>query len=98
MNNECLNLITTRRSWRRCEIRQVLKEQLDAVLAAHAVGLCSCWIHREREMFETPEGRALMKRWGLPDRLIGIGALALGYPEGKAPAAKPRKPDYIVRI
>ena len=68
------------------------------MLAAHAVGLCSCWIHREREMFETPEGRALMKRWGLPDRLIGIGALALGYPEGEAPAAKPRKPDYIVRI
>ena len=32
MNNECLNLIKTRRSWRRFENRQVLKEQLDAVL------------------------------------------------------------------
>ena len=28
--------------------------------AAHAIGLGSCWINREREMFSTDEGRALM--------------------------------------
>ena len=28
------------------------------MLAAHAQGLGSCWIHREREMFATAEGQA----------------------------------------
>ena len=64
------------------------------MLAAHAQGLGSCWIHREREMFATEEGKELMKQWGLPDGLIGIGALALGYPEGEPAPAKPRKEGY----
>ncbi|MBO4427211.1 MAG: nitroreductase [Bacteroidales bacterium] len=64
------------------------------MLAAHAIGLGSCWINREREMFATPEGKALMKELGLPDGLIGIGALALGYPDGPAREPKPRKEDY----
>ena len=64
------------------------------MLAAHAQGLGSCWIHREREMFATEEGKELMKQWGLPDGLIGIGALALGYPEGEPTPAKPRKEGY----
>ncbi len=59
--------------------------------AAHAIGLGSCWINREREMFATEEGKALMKEFGLPDGLIGIGALALGYPAGPARDPKPRK-------
>ena len=62
--------------------------------AAHAVGLGSCWINREREMFATQEGNALMKELGLPDGLIGIGALALGYPAAVPPPAKPRKENY----
>lgn len=64
------------------------------MLAAHAIGLGSCWINREREMFSTPEGIALMREFGLPDGLIGIGALSLGYPDGEARPAAPRKEDY----
>ncbi|WP_300727766.1 nitroreductase [uncultured Bacteroides sp.] len=64
------------------------------MLAAHAIGLASCWIHREREMFETPEGKDLIREWGLPDNIIGIGALALGYPDAKLPEPKPRKDGY----
>lgn len=64
------------------------------MLAAHSIGLASCWIHREREMFSTPEGKALLKEWGLPDGLVGIGALALGYPDGDPGQAKPRKEGY----
>ena len=44
------------------------------MLAAHAVGLGSCWINRELQMFSTDEGKALMRRFGLPDGLIGVGA------------------------
>lgn len=64
------------------------------MLAAHAIGLGSCWIHREREMFETDEGKELMHQWHLPEGLVGIGALALGYPEGEPREAKPRKEGY----
>ena len=64
------------------------------MLAAHAQGMGSCWIHREREMFATEEGKELMREWGLPEGLVGIGALALGYPEGEPSLAKPRKEGY----
>lgn len=64
------------------------------MLAAHALGLASCWIHREKEMFATAEGKALMAEMGLPEGLMGIGALSLGYADGPMPEAKPRKEDY----
>ena len=62
--------------------------------AAHAIGLGSCWINREREMFATDEGKTLMAELGLPEGLIGIGALALGYPAAPPKDPKPRKEDY----
>ena len=62
--------------------------------AAHAIGLGSCWINREREMFSTEEGKALMKELGLPEGLVGIGALALGYPASFPQTVKPRKENY----
>jgi len=65
------------------------------MLAAHAVGLGSCWINREREMFATPAGKELMKELGLPEGLIGIGALALGYPASYPPTVKARKMNYF---
>lgn len=64
------------------------------MLAAHAQGLGSCWIHREKEMFATEEGMELMAQWGLPEGLIGIGALSLGFPAGEPSPAKPRKEGY----
>lgn len=64
------------------------------MIAAHAIGLGSCWINREREMFATEQGKVLMKEMGLPDGLMGVGALALGYPEGEPAPEKPRKADY----
>ena len=64
------------------------------MLAAHAIGLASCWINREIEMFATDEGKALMKDLQLPDDLGGIGALALGYWNTEMPQAKPRKDNY----
>ena len=66
--------------------------------AAHALGLSSCWIHGEKEMFELPEGKALLKEWGLPENLRGVGSLALGYGDGPAPEPKPRKADYIHKV
>ena len=64
------------------------------MLAAHAVGLASCWINREHQMFDTEEGKSLMRQWGLPDGLMGIGALSLGYAAAEPREPKPRKEDY----
>ena len=64
------------------------------MLAAHALGLATCWIHREREMFATDEGQALMRQWGLPDGLMGIAAVAIGYADGAPDTPKPRKDGY----
>ena len=66
--------------------------------ATHALGLSSCWIHGEKEMFQLPEGKALLKEWGLPENLRGVGSLALGYGDGPAPEPKPRKADYIHKV
>ena len=68
------------------------------LLAAHAVGLGSCWIHRAKETFETAEGKALMKKWGLDSNYVGIGNCILGYPDSPLPSPKPRKEDYILKV
>ena len=64
--------------------------------AAESVGLSACWIHRAKEMFETAEGQALLKKWGIEGDYIGVGHCILGYPAEEPRPAAPRKPDYIV--
>ena len=66
--------------------------------AAHGLGLGSCWIHRAREEFASPEGKALLKKWGVEGDYIGVGHCILGYPTGEYRPAKPRKSDYILRV
>ncbi len=68
------------------------------MLAAHAVGVDSCWIHRAKEEFASPEGKALLKEWGLSENYVGIGHCILGYRDCEYPEAKERKSDYIVRV
>lgn len=68
------------------------------MLAAHSVGLATCWIHREREIFDSAEGKALLRAWGLPETLRGVGSIALGYAAGEYPQAAPRKSNYIVKV
>lgn len=68
------------------------------MLAAHSLGLGSVWVNRERQMFDSEEGKNLLKEWDLPITLRGVGAIALGYPAKEAPVAAPRKENYIVRI
>lgn len=65
--------------------------------AANALGVDSCWIHRARETFDLPEGKALLRKWGLPETLRGVGNCILGYCD-KKPAPKPRKEGRILKI
>ena len=66
--------------------------------AAYSVGVGSCWIHRAKELFDMPEGKELLKKWGLPETLRGVGNCVLGYPDGPAAAGRPRKEGYVVRV
>ena len=45
-------------------------------------------------MFDTEEGKELMRQFGLPDGLMGIGSIALGYPEIVPQHPKARKENY----
>ena len=60
------------------------------MLAAHSLGLGSCWVHRAREVFELPEWKEFLKSLGINEELEGIGNLTLGYLDGEYPAEKPR--------
>ena len=68
------------------------------MLAAHELGVASCWIHRAREMFATEEGQAILKELGIEGDYEGVGNCILGYADCPVPEARPRKENYIYYI
>ena len=66
-------------------------------LAAHALGLGACWIHRARETFEMEEGKEILKSLGIEGEYEGIGNCILGYPDID-PEKKPRKANRVYYI
>ena len=66
--------------------------------AAHSLGVASCWIHRAREVFDSEEGRTLLRKWGVTGEYIGVGHCLLGYADGPEKPVSPRKSDYVVRV
>jgi nitroreductase len=67
------------------------------LLAAHASGIGSCYIYRAKAIFDSADGKALLKEWGLSDNYGGVGHVILGL-AAETPAPKPRKQNYIIRI
>lgn len=65
------------------------------MLAAHELGIGSCWIHRAKEEFETQEGKELLKSLGITGEYEGIGHCILGYVDGEYPTPAPRKEDWV---
>ena len=65
------------------------------MLAAHAEGVASCWIHRAKEEFESEEGRQILRDLGIEGDYEGIGHCILGYADGEEPQPKPRKASYV---
>ena len=66
--------------------------------AAHSLGVGSCWINRAQEVFDSPEGKALLRSWGLGENYRGVANCILGYADGPLPAPKARKADYIRKV
>ena len=65
--------------------------------AAKALGLGSCWINRAKEVFDSEEGKAFLKKWGIEGEWIGVGNCILGYPD-EDPAMKPRKENHVFYV
>ncbi len=70
----------------------------DMMLAAHSLGLGSCWIHRAKEEFEMPEGKALLDELGIKGDYEGIGHCIVGYCDGGYPTPAPRKEGRVFRV
>lgn len=65
------------------------------MLAAHELGIGSCWIHRAKEEFEMEIGQELLQQLGIEGEWEGIGHCVLGYPDGNIPTAPERKEDWV---
>ena len=65
------------------------------MLAAHALGLGSIWIHRAKEEFETAKYKELLTKLGISGEWEGIGHCAVGYMDGAAPEAAERKAGRV---
>jgi peptidoglycan/LPS O-acetylase OafA/YrhL len=66
--------------------------------AAHSLDIGACWIHRAKEVFESEDGKALLRKWGIPDGYEGIGNCVIGYRDCDFPLPKEKKTDYIYRV
>lgn len=74
---------------------EILGRDGDPFYGAHALGWGACWIHRAHEMFDRPEGKALLAQWGIDADVEGIGLCVVGHAEHFPSHTPPRKEDYI---
>lgn len=65
------------------------------MLAAHALGLGSIWIHRAREEFETSEWQKFLSDIGVEGEWEGVGHCAVGYIDGEPPEAAKRREGRV---
>lgn len=65
--------------------------------AAWSMGIDSRWIHRAKEIFESEEGKAMLKEWGIEEDVEGIGFCILGYAkeEKEKTEIKPNRVYYV---
>lgn len=68
------------------------------MLAAHSLGLGSCWIHRAKEVFDSEEGKEILASLGIEGDYEGIGNCILGYADQEPKPRVPRKDNYIYKI
>ena len=61
------------------------------MLAAHALGLGSCWVNRAYEVFESDAGKQILRELGIEEEYEGVGNCVLGYIDGEVREAAPRK-------
>lgn len=68
------------------------------MLVAHFLDIGACYVGRTDEVSATEYGMETRKKWGIPDDMVAVCNVLLGYREGNAPHDKPRKEGRIVRV
>ena len=66
------------------------------MLAAHSLGLGSCWIHRAKQVFDSEEGKAILADLGIEGEWEGIGNCIIGYADEER-QPKPRKENWVYK-
>ena len=64
------------------------------MLAAESLGVQTAWIHRAKEVFDSEEGKAILKQAGVEGDYEGIGNMIVGYAKEK-PEPKSRKENWV---
>ena len=67
-------------------------------LAAHSLGIGSCWINQLNMLNDEPGFRAYMTQLGIPTENRIFGCACFGYAEGSHPAAAKRKENTVVNL
>jgi len=67
-------------------------------LAAHSLGIGSCWINQLNVLNDEPDFRKYMTRLGIPAENQIFGCACFGYPDGSIPSAAPRKEGCVVFV
>lgn len=65
------------------------------ILQATELQIASCIVSRGYETFASEEGKALMRKWNVPEGYVCQGFVILGYIDGNEPHRKPRKPGRV---
>ena len=65
------------------------------MLAAHSLGLGSCWINQPSVVCDVPEFRALLTEFGVPPEYKVFATLCAGYPDRSIPHAPERLPGVV---
>lgn len=65
------------------------------ILQATELGVASCIISRGEETFASPEGRALLREWGVPENYSCVCFVILGKIDGAQPHTKPRREGRV---
>ena len=68
------------------------------LLEAHSLGLGACWIHWAKEMFESSEGKEILKNLGIEGEYEGVGTCILGYSDMNEFKPIDRKDHYVYYI
>jgi nitroreductase len=68
------------------------------LLAAHALSVGSCVVARATSTFEGELGQRLLVEWGVPENYEPVLHLVMGYRDGAAPHAKPRREGRVIRV
>lgn len=68
------------------------------LLAANALGLGSCWIHRAKEVFELPEWKKWLVSIGIEGDYEGIGNCVIGFADGEPKPRGERNPGRVFNV